>query len=311
MRKIIAFFILLSLFSNSVRINNIHKAAAASENSCSSLYVNTMKQDILSLMAGYPGYIEDIRKDNEGYVFLIMKSGRKIIYDDKKEKSFSQKLSNPDIQDMMEQIYPLEEAGKLSDINYDPGRSRVYGILEEVYGKSKNIVEKNLVNVYIGQGRCQFNKNNNASDALVSSMRELNDISKYKRNISGCLYPISGTYNYRVISGTKRLSPHSFGIAIDLARDKRDYWRWASREEGAKRAASYPYEIVDMFEKNNFIWGGKWGHFDILHFEYRPEIIFKARYFAEKKLDNRLWYDGKPDGDEYINECIVKIEKSL
>jgi hypothetical protein len=34
-----------------------------------------------------------------------------------------------------------------------------------------------------------------------------------------------------------------------------------------------PYEIVDIFEKQGFIWGGKWYHFDTMHFEYRPELL--------------------------------------
>jgi len=36
-------------------------------------------------------------------------------------------------------------------------------------------------------------------------------------------------------------------------------------------------EIVDIFERHGFIWGGKWYHFDTLHFEYRPEILALAR----------------------------------
>jgi hypothetical protein len=34
-----------------------------------------------------------------------------------------------------------------------------------------------------------------------------------------------------------------------------------------------PVEIVQIFEKHGFIWGGKWEHFDTMHFEYRPELL--------------------------------------
>ncbi|MEJ2663631.1 MAG: M15 family metallopeptidase, partial [Spirochaetia bacterium] len=27
------------------------------------------------------------------------------------------------------------------------------------------------------------------------------------------------------------------------------------------------------FEKYGFIWGGKWYHYDTMHFEYRPELL--------------------------------------
>jgi hypothetical protein len=36
-------------------------------------------------------------------------------------------------------------------------------------------------------------------------------------------------------------------------------------------------EIVEIFERHGFIWGGKWYHFDTFHFEYRPEIIALAK----------------------------------
>jgi hypothetical protein len=32
-----------------------------------------------------------------------------------------------------------------------------------------------------------------------------------------------------------------------------------------------------VFERQGFIWGGKWWHFDTMHFEYRPEIIAHAK----------------------------------
>ena len=32
-------------------------------------------------------------------------------------------------------------------------------------------------------------------------------------------------------------------------------------------------ELVNIFEKNGFIWGGRWYHYDTMHFEYRPEMF--------------------------------------
>ena len=67
-----------------------------------------------------------------------------------------------------------------------------------------------------------------------------------------------------------------------------DYWQWATQEKGQKRLESYPYEIAEKFESYGFIWGGKWNHFDIMHYEYRPEIIFKAKYFSEYYTEPKL-----------------------
>ena len=34
-----------------------------------------------------------------------------------------------------------------------------------------------------------------------------------------------------------------------------------------------PHKIVEIFERHGFIWGGKWYHYDTMHFEYRPELL--------------------------------------
>ena len=34
-----------------------------------------------------------------------------------------------------------------------------------------------------------------------------------------------------------------------------------------------PQNLIDIFEKHGFIWGGRWYHYDTMHFEYRPEVL--------------------------------------
>lgn len=302
MKKFFKIFILLffiiSNFSISIK-------AATDED-----YIKEMKRDILSLMLAYPEYIKGVEKDSNDNVYIIMKSGKKILYDDKKEKNHAEKLSNPDIQDMMEQYYPLTKNDTVMDINFDPGRSRNYDLLTEVYGGSRNQIEKNLTALKYGYTNYQFNSKNSANISLENVLKELMPLSKSRGDIASILYPASGTYNYRVISGTGRLSPHSFGIAIDLKSDPRDYWKWSSREKGTSRVLEYPTELVEAFEKNNFVWGGKWGHFDILHFEYRPEIILKAKYFSNSKNSSN-WFDGAPLDDENTQNYIKLIDQNL
>lgn len=256
-------------------------------------YKSEMKQDILILMLAYPEYIVGVEKKSEDEIYLIMKSGKKIIYDDKKHKNHEEELANPDIQDMLAQDYPLEKNTEIMDKNFDPGRARHYELLNEVYGNSKASIEKNLSNLKYGYTNYQFNSKNKANTSLEDALKEVIQLSKTRSDIVSILYPASGTYNYRVIQGTGRLSPHSYGIAIDLKSDKRDYWKWSSEKQGKERLKDYPSELVEAFEKNNFVWGGKWGHFDILHFEYRPEIILKAKYFGNFKC-NSDWYAGAP-----------------
>ena len=274
-------------------------------------YNITMKRDLLALMMAYPEYINGVQKDSNDRVYLVMKSEKNILYDDKKVKKIEEKLNNPDLQDMLEQAYPLEAVAKLMDKNFDPGRARVYELIREVYGNSRQQVEKNLTTVNTNYGSFQFNKQNKAAQSLKAAFTELRAMAQTNKKISAFLAPCSGTYNYRVIAGTGRLSPHSFGTAIDLARDSRYYWKWATPEQGEKRLLSYSKEVVEVFEKHNFIWGGKWGHFDILHFEYRPEIILKERYFGQRHEEDKPWYYGIAVEDFNVKSYIEIIENSL
>jgi len=78
-----------------------------------------------------------------------------------------------------------------------------------------------------------------------------------------------------------RLSCHSFGMTIDINAHMAEYWQWDLRARGVTISEdqcivyhnSIPWEIVEIFEKYGFIWGGKWYHYDTMHFEYRPELI--------------------------------------
>jgi hypothetical protein len=62
---------------------------------------------------------------------------------------------------------------------------------------------------------------------------------------------------------------HSWGAAIDINAAYADYWLWPRGKSGN----AIPTEIIDIFERRGFIWGGKWSHYDTMHFEYRPELL--------------------------------------
>jgi hypothetical protein len=91
----------------------------------------------------------------------------------------------------------------------------------------------------------------------------------------------------REVHGTDHLSVHAYGIALDIVpRDyggKQVYWRWsrAWNTNWEKMDLSErwhpPYQVIEAFEREGFVWGGKWYHFDTIHFEYRPEIIALSR----------------------------------
>ena len=100
------------------------------------------------------------------------------------------------------------------------------------------------------------------------------EIAKLPPAIRRAATPTAGTYACRPVKDTGRLSMHSYGAAIDLNLKFSNYWLWET-----KGAANIPYrnamprEIVDAFERHGFIWGGRWYHYDTMHFEYRPELM--------------------------------------
>jgi hypothetical protein len=94
-------------------------------------------------------------------------------------------------------------------------------------------------------------------------------------------------YNYRFVENTRSRSLHSYGIAVDLipksygGRDT--YWLWAMNRVSDWWTVPYerrwmpPSAVIAAFERQGFVWGGKWLFFDTMHFEYRPDILLLAR----------------------------------
>lgn len=272
------------------------------------LYRDNCKRDLLVLMMAYPDEIKDIELSEDNYIYLILNNNKKIIYDDKKEKDKNAKTSNADLQDTLEVIYPLDSINAVVD-GIDPGRGRAYTFLNSIYGGNQNEIEKNLSLFSTSCGNVMFNKNAKAGESLKKALNEAKELASKDSKINNYIFPISGSYNYRVIQDTGRLSPHAYGIAIDLNRNDSDYWKWVDKSKGSKRIEGYPKELVKVFENNGFVWGGKWEHFDILHFEYRPEIILKSKFFSDtSKLNNDNWYEGVPLNNQ--TENIIKIINS-
>jgi hypothetical protein len=97
---------------------------------------------------------------------------------------------------------------------------------------------------------------------------------------------IEVAYSYidKEIVGSGSRSHHAWGLAIDLVptsyQGKQVYWRWSrvfNRQNWHRIPLSErwnpPGAVIAAFEAHGFIWGGKWPHFDQIHFEYRPEIL--------------------------------------
>ena len=225
------------------------------------------------LLAAYPEHLDRVEDG-----VLLWRDGTRMPLDDGKgTKAFAEWLDHPDIEDTLAVPYPAGDPAAPPAKDVDPGRARNEAFFNKVYGDCrKGEVEKNLTTIVwlpkkAGQ-RLPVNKVNGAARQLEAVSSELDQLPS---RFDVYLFPSAGTYNCRTIAGTKRLSAHGHGIAIDIALKHADYWR--NTKPGKDGAYAYkneiPMEIVRIFEKHGFIWGGRWHHYDTMHFEYRPELL--------------------------------------
>lgn len=262
------------------------------------------------LLLAYPDAAADVRSTS-GQVFLVMRSGLQILYDDRLAKGDDALLADADLQDTLAVIYPLADNHTLEPAGFDPGRARCYPLISAIYGGSEAAVRDNLVTVAYGAQRLPFSQSASAAIALKRAADKVAELVAGDPAIGDSAYPSAGTFNYRVIAGTDRLSPHAFGMAIDLRSYSDGYWRWADAVAGEARIKAYPAALVRAFEENGFIWGGKWHHFDLYHFEYRPELLIKARYFADGPQTGQPWYYGADLDDSRVQEAVQLIDTRL
>ncbi|OXA76891.1 hypothetical protein B0A58_06435 [Flavobacterium branchiophilum NBRC 15030 = ATCC 35035] len=222
---------------------------------------------VLKLMQAYPDQIIEFR-DNK--LFFADKSF--LIYDDFKTKNSQELLDNPDVEDQFAYRYDTSK----TDHN-DAGRVRNELFFKKMYGDSENKVRKNLVSItwcpkLVGQ-KLLVSRINGVAEKMQNISKALDEHPEWKTYLTN----IAGTFVWRKIAGTNRLSNHSFGITIDINIKNAHYWQWDCKCKNEFTKLKYrnaiPMGLVQIFEKNGFIWGGRWKHYDTMHFEYRPELF--------------------------------------
>ncbi len=193
------------------------------------------------------------------------------------EKPFEQLLKNAAILDQFRLPYPHGRPSAPPALNADPGRFRNETFFRKMYGDCrKGEVERNLVSIVWlpkSYGKTvRVSKVNGIARRLEAVSGEIDALPPA---IKRAAYPTAGVLSCRPVADTGRMSMHGYAAAIDLNLAVSDYWLWQKGKTGA--AIAYrnrmPYEIVEIFERHGFIWGGKWYHYDTMHFEYRPELL--------------------------------------
>ena len=212
---------------------------------------------------------------------LIWRDGTRMPVDDgRPDKSLEEQLHSGTILDQMRQIYPAAAALPPAP-QQDPGRVRNRAFFAKMYGdcRAGEVTPKLVRVVWLPKTwghTVRITSVNGVDRRLAAISRELDELPPADMKY---LYPLGGTYACRTIADDGEPSMHGWGAAIDINTAFSDYWFWhrAAGRRSEDRVPAYinriPQEIVTIFQRHGFIWGGRWAHFDTMHFEYRPELL--------------------------------------
>ncbi|MGZ3427810.1 MAG: M15 family metallopeptidase [Polyangia bacterium] len=196
----------------------------------------------------------------------VVVADQRIPYDDGKPKSADEKLEHPDVKDAFAPRYRTGPIVPVTSPDEDPGRTRLDALFRAAYPT------RDLVRIDFAGHKVQVHKK--AAAAFLRVSARIAKLIAADKTLAPFVAKLGGTFNPRNIAGTDRPSAHSYGIAIDLNDQRSDYWRWS--KSGWRN--QIPQAIVDAFEAEGFIWGGRWFHFDTMHFEWRPELLDGSCY---------------------------------
>jgi hypothetical protein len=224
-----------------------------------------------NLVAAYPdalaGHDAKVLRWRDGTVMPVS--------DGAASKTFPELLRHASVVDQFRIPYPRGPLNRPPAVDADPGRFRDSAFFTKMYGDcQKGEVSPRLATLaWLPKtwGKpIRIASQNGVDEHLRAVSAEIDALpDKIKR----AAYPIAGTYNCRAVADTGEPSPHGYGIAIDLNTAYSDYWYWRLHDSPIVYRNRMPEEIVAIFEKHGFIWGGKWFHFDTMHFEFRPELL--------------------------------------
>lgn len=217
----------------------------------------------------YPAVVP-VRLDS-GWGFRLP-DGRTYPFDDGRAKSFEQKLESPDLEDTLAISYRTGPLTPVTREDEDPGRIRLDALFHATYGASAAQVDVVPVRI-LGQ---RLKVHRKVAPAFQRVSARLEALLAKDASLKPFLTNLGGTFNWRTIANTNRRSAHSFGVSIDLNPAHAHYWEWQRPKQPVRWRNTVPQPVVDAFEAEGFIWGGRWYHYDTMHFEYRPELLDPA-----------------------------------
>jgi hypothetical protein len=224
-----------------------------------------------ALLRAYPDELASFDGTN-----LIWRDGTRMpVSDGRPNKSLDELIQYGSILDQFHFSYP--RSAPLLPPTDDPGRIRNIAFFDKMYGdcRAGEVTPKLVPVVWLPTSwghTVMITSANGVDRQLAAVSRELDELPGEDKRY---LYPIGGTYNCRSVADTGQTSMHGWGAAIDINTRYANYWLWSGGRDGAvpPYVNRIPSEIVTIFERHGFIWGGRWVHFDTMHFEYRPELL--------------------------------------
>ena len=226
------------------------------------------------LVAAYPDFLGHYEGND-----IVWKDGTRMAFDDGRgAKDFETLLAQPDLADMFYAPYPLGRAGTLPAFNsaIRPQPSSMFATRRLHQGRSGAPPRGCGVAAVAGRAGGQSYPHQRRGRAAASSFERARQTAGGDDQVPRAF---SRHLQLPVVAGTNRISAHGHGIAIDIATTHADYWFWNRADADGRYAHKnrIPWEIVEVFEKLRLRVGGKWYHYDTMHFEYRPEIIAASK----------------------------------
>lgn len=225
-----------------------------------------------SLVRAYPRALAGVEGDA-----LIWRDGTRMPASDAlPDKTLEVAIRQGSIADQLRLLYPKGPLAEPPPPDDDPGRIRNRAFFNKMYGDcTRGEVTPHLVPVvwlpHTWGRTVNVTSINGVATQLDAVSRELDTLPDETKRY---LYPPGGTYLCRHVVDTGLPSMHAYGAAIDINVARSDYWLWRRTGSALPPYTNrIPAEIVAIFEKHGFIWGGKWSHFDTMHFEFRPELL--------------------------------------
>ncbi len=220
------------------------------------------------------------------------------------QQDFQKACDHPDLYGQIAVNYT---AGPMHSgaLKTDPGRIRDDAFFKKMYGDTQDKVKSKLTTLYwmpkFFQKKypLQVTTINDVDKKLKRCSDQLEKLCEQKPQYIKFLEKPIRAFYWSAIAGTSRMSTHSYGMTIDINVEHSNYWLWDYQKENKvknvqekdikwhkmpKYRNKIPQEIVDIFESQGFIWGGKWyTHYDTMHFEYRPELLVQRHGNTGKK----------------------------